>query len=80
MARCPPANQHTAKTRTTQDNDRRASKWVIVTGNDLVWRSAKQTPQPRSNRSGEMCDINLVTDDSRLTVGWLNRRLEIMGL
>jgi hypothetical protein len=36
MARCPPANQHTAKTKTTQGNDYRASKWVIVIGNDLV--------------------------------------------
>ena len=68
MARCPPANQHTAKTRTTQGNDRRASKRVIVTGNDLVWRSAKQTSHSEVTRSGEMCDINLVTDDPRLTV------------
>jgi hypothetical protein len=32
MARCPPANQHTAKTKTTPGNDHRASKWVIVIG------------------------------------------------
>ena len=42
MARCPPANQHTAKTKTTQDNDRRANKWVIVIGNGLVWGFANK--------------------------------------
>jgi tetraacyldisaccharide-1-P 4'-kinase len=47
MARCPPANQHTAKTKTTQGHDYRASKWVIVIGNDLVGGSEKQTPQLR---------------------------------
>jgi hypothetical protein len=32
MARCPPANQHTAKSKTTQGNDHGASKRVIVIG------------------------------------------------
>jgi len=35
MARCQPANQDTAKTKTTQGNDYRTGKWVIVMGNDL---------------------------------------------
>ena len=37
MARCPSTNQRTAKTQTTQGNDRRASESMIPIGNDLVW-------------------------------------------
>ena len=65
MARCPPANQHTAKTKTTQGNDRRARKWVIVIGNDLIWGSAKQTPQLRSNERPVRCAAITITSNSR---------------
>jgi len=36
MARGAPTNHHTAKTETTQGNDRRASESVIVIGDDLL--------------------------------------------
>jgi len=54
MARCPPANQHTAKVRTTQGNDRRASKWVIVVG-DLAQLNGDldQSPLRRNSREDE---------------------------
>lgn len=64
MARCPPANQHTAKTKTTQGNDYRASKWVIVIGNDLVRGSEKQTPA-QSNERPVRCSAITLTSNSR---------------
>jgi hypothetical protein len=65
MARCPPTNQHTAKTKTTQADDHRASKWVIVIDNDLVWGFAKQTPQLRSKRGPVGCAAVTLTSNSR---------------
>ncbi len=67
MARCPPANQDTAKTKTRQGNDRRASKSVIVIGDDLVRGSAKETPGLRGNeRPVDFETSILVSNDSRL--------------
>jgi hypothetical protein len=65
MARCPPANQHTAKTKTTQGNDHRASKWVIVIDNDLLWGVLQnKLLSSEVTRSDEMCS-NLLTSKSR---------------
>ena len=64
MARCPPANQHTAKTKTTQGNHYRASKWVIVIGNDVVGGSEKQIPA-QSNQRPVRCPAITLTSNSR---------------
>ena len=64
MARCPPANQHTAKTRATQGDDRGAGQSVIVI-DDLVCGSAKESPQLKSNERPGGCAAIPLTSKSR---------------
>ena len=67
MARCPPANQHTATT-TTQGNDRRASKSVIVIGTVERFKRRLRSKSPLPQIPARTRNAQPTTPKIKLTI------------